>query len=63
MKPGRKRGPPYERWLVVVPTSIAAQVELRLLDPLLNQPRYGARAKLIQALLAKWLAGDIEVPM
>lgn len=62
-KPGRKSKDPYVKWLITMPESVAAQAELRLLDPVLNQPRYGARAKLVQTLIQKWLAGEIDIPM
>lgn len=60
---GKKTKDPYVKWLITMPESLAAQVELRLLDPVLNQPRYGARAKLMQALVQKWLLGEIQIPM
>lgn len=63
MARGRKKGPPYEKWIVIVPTAVAAPVELRLLDPLYNKPVYGARAKLITTLLQKWLAGEVDIPL
>lgn len=55
-KRGRKpySVPPVE-WNVSLDGSIAAQVELLLSDPLTGRPRHGARAKLINQLLADWL--------
>ena len=46
--------PPVE-WKVSIPTSIAAQVELILTDPLTGKPKHGARAKLIAQLLRTWV--------
>lgn len=56
MTRGRKSlsDPPTE-WKVSLPSSVAAQVELRLVDPLTGRPRHGARAKLITRLLRGWL--------
>lgn len=62
-KAGRKPNDPYVKWLITMPESIAAAAELRLLDPVLNKPRYGARALLVKTLIQKWLAGEIDVPL
>lgn len=63
MKRGRKKGEPYEQWVIIVPIDIAAKVGLRLLDPVLNKPVYGARSKLINTMLERWLAGEIDIPL
>lgn len=42
-------------WKISIPESIAAPVELLLLDPVSGKPKHGARAKLITQLLSKWL--------
>jgi hypothetical protein len=56
MARGRKASldPPVE-WTVNVPSSIAVQIDLLLSDPLTGKPRYGARAKLVTALLQHYL--------
>jgi hypothetical protein len=62
----RGRPPNVERpieWRVNVPENVAAQVELRLLDPVSGRPRYAVRSKLIAVLLERWLSGEIDVPM
>lgn len=57
MSKGRPRVP-YLRvdFKVSLPAALAAEIDLRFVDPLTNRPKYGARAKLIQALLENWLA-------
>lgn len=62
-RPGRKSKDPYVKWLITMPESIASAAELRLLDPILLKPRYGARAQLVQVLIQKWLAGEIQIPL
>ena len=62
-RPGRKSKDPYVKWLITMPESIVGAVEFRLLDPVLLKPRYGARSQLVQALLQKWLAGEIDIPL
>ena len=56
MTVGRKKkvDKPVE-WKVNVPSTTAAQVELRLLDPVTHKTRYGARGQLITRLLNEWL--------
>jgi hypothetical protein len=57
MTKGRPRVP-YLRvdFKVSLPAALAAEIDLTFVDPLTNRPKYGARAKLIQALLENWLA-------
>jgi metal-responsive CopG/Arc/MetJ family transcriptional regulator len=57
MSKGRPRVP-YLRvdFKVSLPAALAAEIDLTFNDPLTNRPKYGARAKLIQALLENWLA-------
>ena len=43
------------KWNINLPTSLAADVELLLLDPLTGIPGYGKRSKLIQQLLYEWV--------
>jgi len=47
--------PPVEM-RINVPQSIAAKMELLLLDPLTRRPRYGARSDLITKLLREWIS-------
>lgn len=64
MRSGRKPTPHgLTRWELQIPTPLAAQIELRLLDPVLNQPRYGYRSKLVVALLQQWADGKIDIPI
>lgn len=39
-----------------IPAPLAAEVDLLLIDPITRKPKYGARSKLIAALLRNWLA-------
>ena len=56
-KLGRKaHGDPPVKWNINLPTTLAAEVELLLTDPLNGVPEYGKRSKLIQELLYGWVA-------
>lgn len=46
---------PAERWNITIPGSLAAELELLLLDPMRNSPIYGARVALIVSLLSAWV--------
>jgi len=46
--------PPIE-WSISLPSDLAAQVELLLLDPMRGKPKVGARSKLIEQLLRGWI--------
>lgn len=64
MKAGRKPSAHgLTRWELQIPTPLAAEIELKILDPLLNQPRYGYRSKLVVALLERWNRGEIDIPI
>lgn len=64
MARGRKATPGgLTTWELQIPTALAAEVELKLFDPLFNKPRYGARSKLLATLLAKWNSGEIQIPL
>lgn len=39
-----------------LPAPLLSEINLMLEDPLTRQPKYGARAKLIEACLRNWLA-------
>lgn len=56
MTVGRKPySEPRVQWKIYLPTSIAAQVELLLLDPMRERVKYGARNELVEKLLRSWL--------
>lgn len=44
-----------KNWKIPVRASLAGKVELTLTDPVTREPRYGARTKLVDALLEHWL--------
>jgi len=46
--------PPIE-WSISLPSDLAAQVELLLLDPMRGKPKVGARSKLIEQLRRGWI--------
>ena len=43
-------------WKICLPATLAGKVEFLLFDNLHNKPKYGARNKLIVALLEQWLS-------
>jgi hypothetical protein len=45
---GRKRSGDYVIWRITVPTHLAVETELLLVDPLRGKPTYGARSQLIE---------------
>lgn len=51
----RKNVDPRMTWHIYIPSTIAAQVELILLDPFLQKARFGAKSELVTALLQEWL--------
>lgn len=51
----RKYTDPRVKWHIYIPSTLAAQVELLLLDPFLGQPKFGAKSELVTSLLQKWL--------
>lgn len=54
--PGKPRTDRPTEWKVSIPSSVAAEIELRLTDPLTGKPKHGARARLVTQLLRSWLA-------
>lgn len=46
---------PSIEWKVYLPSDLAAQIELLLLDPMRDKPKHGARGKLVEQLLREWL--------
>ena len=41
-----------------IPEDVINRAELRLLDPLTGQVRYGAKSKLVTRLLREWLSEE-----
>lgn len=50
-------------WKLHLPATLAGKVEYKLFDPLLRHPRYGARSRLLVALLEYWLAREEGRPL
>lgn len=48
-------------WKLHVPSTLAGQVEFLLHDGIFNKPKYGARAQLIEGLLAWWIAREKNI--
>jgi metal-responsive CopG/Arc/MetJ family transcriptional regulator len=42
-------------WKLSIDASLAAEVDLRLEDPVTRKPKYGARSQLVQLLLRDYL--------
>lgn len=55
-KVGTRRIGTNTLWRVYIPQEIAAQIELRLADPLRDRPTYGARSQLVTSLLIRYLS-------
>ena len=45
-------------WKCSIPSDVAAQVDLILLDPVRGVPEYGKRSSLVTELLRAWLAAQ-----
>jgi hypothetical protein len=58
---GRKAhsDPPVQRF-ISLPTTLAAKVDLLLMDPVMNKPKYGSWSDLIQVLLRRWVEDQIN---
>lgn len=52
----------YTRWKVIIPATLAGRVEFMLTDPVHQKPIYGSRARLIGALLERWVAEQGGTP-
>lgn len=50
-------------WKIHLPATTAGKTEFMLLDPIHNKPKYGARNKLIAALLERWIAEQERRPV
>jgi len=53
-----KRAIPSVEWKVYIRADLAAQTELLLSDPMRERVKYGARGKLIESLLEKWISNQ-----
>lgn len=62
-KRGRKPSidPPVD-YVLSIPRSLAAKVELLLYDPVFGRPKYGGRSGLIQQLLRDWIEAQGLTP-
>jgi hypothetical protein len=57
LRPGRPLTPHLRaEWKLSLHAAVAAEVDLLLEDPLTRKPKYGARSRLIEALLDNWLS-------
>ena len=59
MKHKRKDRPVDKK--LSLPMSVVSRVDAHLRDPLTQRPPHGLWAKLITALLIKWLDGEVKV--
>lgn len=60
-KVGRKANVvPSVQWLLHVPVTIAAKVDLILKDPVRDKVKYGARGELLVMLLERWLTEQLQ---
>lgn len=50
------------RWKLLISEEIAATVEERIWDRLLQKPRYGGRSELVEFLLRHWLENPHILP-
>lgn len=53
---------PTVDWKILLPAPLAGRIENMLIDPIHSKPIYGARAKLIRALLENWIAEQSGSP-
>lgn len=51
----RKNADPSVDWHLCIPQTLAAEVELLLIDPFLQRTQFGARSELIIMLLREWV--------
>lgn len=49
-------------WKVSIPATLAGRVEFALHDRITQQTKYGARNRLLSALLSRWLAEQSGTP-
>lgn len=55
MRGRRKALDPAIQWSIMIPSTLAAQVELILFDPLRGKTGFGTRSRLVSQLLKDWL--------
>ena len=61
-KPGRKpHAEPRICWRFYIRPTLAARVELLLLDPMRDKVKYGARGELMEYLLEEWVAKQLKI--
>ena len=58
----RRKTDPSVEWKLYIPLSLAAKIELLLLDPTRQKVRFGARSQLIASLLAQWVRKQEQQP-
>ena len=51
-----EKKPTYISVLISLPVAVSADVDLALFDPMRGRIKYGARSRLVSALLTSWLA-------
>lgn len=60
-KVGRKPNVvPSTQWLLHIPVTLAAKVDLLLKDPVRDKVKYGSRGALLAGLLEQWITGQIK---
>ena len=42
-------------------TTIVTEIDSQLADSLTGKPRYGAWTELVEALLMKWMSGEVDI--
>ena len=50
-----KYAEPHVKWCAYVPQTLAAKVDLLLLDPFYARAKHGAKSELLQLLLQQWI--------
>ena len=45
----------YDKWKVSLPATVSATIDGLLIDPLRQKPRYGARSRLVEQLLRRYI--------
>lgn len=62
MTRGRKaHADPPVKYVISVPSTLSAKVELLLFDPVTQKPLYGGRSALITQLLREWVERQVRV--
>lgn len=58
----RKHTEEKVEWHAYIPKTLAAEVELLLLDPFFQTTKYGAKSELTTKLLTDWVASQRAAP-